>query len=178
MDIESLYASALSGDKSAEEQLFSDLGARFGLFARRKVGDKTDAEDLVQEAIAIIYDKYKATEFEVGFSAWAYTIMKNTILSYYRKKPRPDRHPVQMVEGSPIAASPSMDPEFERKLLTCLKKVATVNRRFARTLNFQFQGYRVAEICDKLGLTAANYYSVLSRARSMLKLCLDKGDIQ
>lgn len=177
MDIDTLYALAAAGDQTAEEQLFSDLGARFRLFTRRKIGDEADAEDLVQEVLAKICDKYKGIDFEVGFSAWAYTVMKNSIIGYYRKNPRPDQQHTQIVEGGTISKSHTLDPEFRRRLLVCIKKVATANQRFARTLNLQFQGYRATEICDKLGLAKANYYSILSRARSMLKLCLDKGDI-
>ena len=59
-----------------------------------------------------------------------------------------------------------------------VKKIVVVNNRFARILNFHYQGYAVVEVCERLRLTSTNFYSILSRARSMLELCLEKGDVK
>ncbi|MCP4703685.1 MAG: hypothetical protein GY865_03665, partial [candidate division Zixibacteria bacterium] len=52
------------------------------------------------------------------------------------------------------------------------------NRRHARILNLHFLGYTTEEICSRLEITKTNMYSLLSRARSMLELCLNKGSLR
>jgi DNA-directed RNA polymerase specialized sigma24 family protein len=79
-------------------------------------------------------------------------------------------------EGEKMSYIP--DPRFERQLLECLRKVGRHNNNFARALNLNYQGYSTEEICDRLKLTKVNFYSILSRARSMLDLCLKKGGLK
>jgi DNA-directed RNA polymerase specialized sigma24 family protein len=46
--------------------------------------------------------------------------------------------------------------------------------RHARILVMKYQGYRTAEICERMSITPNNLYVTLSRARAMLKACLEK----
>jgi len=84
----------------------------------------------------------------------------------------------QMPDGDDFMGSPAADPVLELKLLDCLKKVGQKNIKFARTLNLKYQGYSVEEICDRLEISRENLYTILSRARSALELCLEKGGIE
>jgi hypothetical protein len=62
-------------------------------------------------------------------------------------------------------------------LRECLKQVGRANIRYARILNFIYQGQDFDYICQRLTMTRNNAYSVLSRARTMLMKCVDKGII-
>ena len=65
---------------------------------------------------------------------------------------------------------------LERQLLDCLRALNRSNGRHARILNLHYQGYSVEEICRRLSLTRTNFYTILSRARTILLACLEKGD--
>ena len=134
-------------------------------------------EEIVQDSLAVISEKYRQIEIEISFSAWAYRVLENKILEYYRKKHGRENALARHGDMSltPEAAIP--EPTLKRQLLDCLEKLCHANIRQARVLNMHYQGYRIDEICSKLNLTRNNLYILLSRARSTLKKCLETGDI-
>ena len=83
-----LVAKAKAGDKKAKNELFQYLFIRFNLFAKRKVREDKDAEDLAQEACMTIIEKYKTEKFTVNFQAWAYGVLKMKIGNYLQSKKR------------------------------------------------------------------------------------------
>jgi RNA polymerase sigma-70 factor (ECF subfamily) len=179
MSINSLYELIRNGDIAAEKQLFEEMTARFRYFVYPRIRDSMDAEEIVQEALVTISKEYKTLEIESSFIAWSYKVLDNRILGYIQSKRRQakniDRLKANMESSrSSDAESPG---ELNMKLLDCLKKIANANMRYARILNFNYQGYSSNEICGKLNITTSNLYSILSRARSMMRRCLDSGDI-
>lgn len=177
MNIDKLYNQCRQGDKTAENELFRNLSARFRLFAELKIRDKVDAEDVVQNAIMTIARKHPAIEFEVSFTAWAHKVLHNEILKYYRSRGYRDELFISAEADTLPQAEWRSDPELKRHLMECMQKLCEANARYARALNLKYQGYEVLEICRKLNVTAGNFYVILSRARSMLKACLDNGDL-
>jgi RNA polymerase sigma factor (sigma-70 family) len=153
------------------------LSDSFRFFAQQRVWSEQDAEDIVQDTLATIAGKYKGIDFETSFAAWAYRILENKILEYYRKKQCHESKFAQISSTGSDSFLCEPDPIFQDKLLNCLKMINTANNRHARVLNLRYQGYTTGEICDRLEMTRNSMYTVLSRARSMLKLCLHKGDI-
>ncbi len=177
MDIDKSYLAARNGDKKAEEQLFQFLTARFRLFVQRKIWNQGDGEELMQEALMTVFDKYKDVELIDNIAAWAHKVLNNKILNYFKTKVLHESK-LSELEQKTIRNKPIVpDSTLELQLLDCLKKIGSINNRHARILNFHHHGYSVKEICEKLVLTRSNLYSVLCRARSMLELCLEKGDL-
>ncbi|MDH4034538.1 MAG: hypothetical protein OEV80_12145, partial [candidate division Zixibacteria bacterium] len=74
-------------------------------------------------------------------------------------------------------ASEDFDPALKRRLLDCLKKIRSTNLRYARILNLQYQGFDTEDVCRRLAVTRSNLYSLLSRARTVLELCLEEGGV-
>ncbi len=177
MSINAFYLSARDGDARAEEQLFEKLSARFGFFAQQRIWDRDDAQEIAQEALAAVCERYKTIEFQVSFSAWAHKVLDNKILEYYRTRSRMRERESAAENGESTAAHGSSHM-LERQLLECLRRLNIGFKRHARILNLHYQGYSVEEICLRLSVTRTNLYSILSRARSMLLLCLEKGDIK
>ena len=68
------------------------------------------------------------------------------------------------------------EPGLKMHLLDCLNKVGRTSRRYARILNLHHLGFTREEICDRLDLTRNQSYAVMSRARAMLRDCLEKGE--
>jgi RNA polymerase sigma-70 factor (ECF subfamily) len=176
--INAILEKAKKGDQEAENQLFDHLLTRFRIFARRKV-NPAQAQDIAQEACLTVLKKYRSESFSVGFEAWSYGVLKNTIRNYrrglkIRKKvmvPQPEN------EKGAGSSTPGMDHELRITLIDCLKKIFQVNPRYASVLDFIQQGYSIPEISKKLKITANNCYVILNRSRSMLKLCLETGRV-
>lgn len=170
--IERLCVLAQSGDESAERELFSLLTVSFGILAGHLIRDHAEAEDVVQEALTVVAQKYRGTAFDTSFAGWAHNVLRNTVMRYAQTKAtrtrlRPDAdramHPEQDCDP---------DAELVREVTRCLEKVARTNRKFARALNLRYQGFTAAEISDRLEIRADHLYVLLGRARSMLAACL------
>jgi RNA polymerase sigma factor (sigma-70 family) len=179
-NINELCNAARGGDAADEERLFEALSARFRVFANQRVSDKQEAEEIVQRALLTIFGEYKAVKFQTSFAAWAYRVLDNRIMGYIQRKMRQSGRNERLCENVDYssAAMSEPNPELEIRLLECLRRIKKTNRRYARILNLHYQGYSTGEICRRLNLTTSNFYSILSRARSLLELCLEKGDIK
>ena len=177
MTINDLYSLARDGSPGSEDKLFHGLGESFHIFVQQRIWNREDCEEIVQETLAAIAAKYREINFEISFAAWAYKVLENKILHYYRTKRCRESKFTPGDDEQERAASPATNPDLKRRLLDCLRKISGVNRRHARILNFCYQGFSTDEVCERLGVSRNNVYILLSRARSMLKLCLNEGDI-
>lgn len=175
--IETLFQRALKGEKTARDELFTALSARFQLIAQKRVWDNQDAEEIAQDALMTVFDKYMDAQPRSGHMAWAYKVLSNKILHYYRTNSRHNEKMTMTDKIELFAASWTPDPTFESKMIGCMQQVIKTNTRYGRILVHCYQGFSPDEICDKVGLTKTNFYSILSRARSLLKHCLEKENI-
>lgn len=178
--MEGLVEKARSGDKAAERQLFAKLLVRFRYLAKLKIGED-NSEDLAQEACLTVFEKYKEESFTVGFLPWAHGVLKMKIGNYLQKKTRLADRQQEIGEETDFidrASSASFDPDLKRFLLECLRKIIEAGGNYARILNLAHQGFGTAEICDRLGIRANNYYVALSRGRTMLKDCLESKGVR
>ncbi len=172
-----LLVRAHQGDKASEDKLFELVLARFNLYARRWIGERDAAADIAQETCITILAKYKTEDFEKGFEAWAYGVLRMNIRHYFHKLSAAKRAESEKEETirRTLQSNQSVDPDIELALVKCLKKILGVNRRYARTVNLVYQGYRSDEICKRMDISRNNFYVILNRARSVLKKCLEQG---
>ena len=177
MNINELYLLAQSGDRAAEEKLFQYLYLRFILFAKQRVWNEEDAEDLVQSTLLFIKEEYLNVQIQKSFVAWAYSILHNRLLNYISKKKRRRDIIVPTSDYTEETQGCESDPVLENNLLNCLRKICSINKRYARILNFHYQGFTTDEVCRKLSLTRNHSYVLLHKARTLLERCLEKGDI-
>ena len=179
MDANDLYEKARNGDDAAENRLFEQLTVRFRYLATLKLGNEADAEEIAQEALMVISKEYKEITIEISFAAWAYKVLENRILNFLRSKTvrqcsfEEKKRIGDSLDG--YHSTPAAD--LKRRLLDCLRKLGGSNPRYARILNLHYQGFTTNEICEKMEITSGNFYVILSRARSLLQECLDKGGI-
>jgi RNA polymerase sigma factor (sigma-70 family) len=170
---------ARNGDGEAEKQFIKILFVRFVAIAKRRVGNKDDAEDIAQEACSTVLAKYKVDLSIVNFEAWAYGVLRMKIGNHMQKKTTRQECPLPATEShdSTEALTQQYDPELGLRLNDCVRKLIVVFPRYARVLNLIHQGYKSDEVCKKLKISPNNMYVILSRGRSMLKQCLDEGGL-
>ena len=95
---------------------------------------------------------------------------------YYRQKEK-DRLRDNSIQDN-MQNAHEENPELTRQLILCLEKIHSVNKRYARILNLLSQGYNAKDICRRLGITRSNVFTITSRARSLLRHCLEHGGIK
>jgi len=177
MNIDTLYQQAIQGDKKTESALFEKLRERFRLFAHRKVWNSEAAEEIVQEALTTVAEQYHDIQIDSSFAGWAHRVLENKFLSYLQSKRRQAGRNVSLESTEFLTDGWEPNHDLRRRLEDCFKQVGQANTRYARILNFQYQGFKIEEICQKLDTQISQTYTILSRARSMLKGCLEKGKV-
>lgn len=132
--LDSLCQKALAGDSRAEAELFQALRVRFLPLAKRRV-QVDHAEDLVQDALRIVFDRYGKRNDGPGILVWGLTVLRNVIGNYYQRRERDNQH-LSFVDELPLDAGqqPEALTAFERaetreNLLAAIEELA---QRFPR----------------------------------------------
>ncbi|MCK5126278.1 MAG: sigma-70 family RNA polymerase sigma factor [candidate division Zixibacteria bacterium] len=165
-----ILAKAISGDKSAEEELFKYLRVRFTIIAQQRLRDDS-FEDIAQDACVTVVEKYKDLSPNIEFEAWAYKILRNKIGSHLRDLSVRNRA-VKIMDNIDNIYPTQENPEARRILIRCLEKLAKVYPRYIRVLSLVNYGYSTEEICDQLKVSSNNFYVILHRCRGLLSDCV------
>jgi RNA polymerase sigma-70 factor (ECF subfamily) len=83
-----LMGQVKAGDESAFDQLVSAVTPRGNTVAHTLVGSREDARELVQESLTKIYAARESYRSEDPFLPWFHRILRNTCISFLRKKGR------------------------------------------------------------------------------------------
>lgn len=184
-----------------KEQLFrkwvddhSDLLYRYSLL---RMNDEGLAKDQVQETFLAAWRNMDGYHGEASVKNWLFVILKSKMVDYIRKSSR--KRVVEMVHGEHHDASffdeedhwrRGMYPkewsvdfsnraetkEFNQVFKSCGKKLKEVqNSVFVMKY---VDGLESEEICKELGITAANYWVLIHRAKVQLRACLEKNWMQ
>jgi RNA polymerase sigma factor (sigma-70 family) len=93
-------------------------------FIRRRVRTEEDAEDILQDVFVQFVSSYSITEPIEQLSAWLYTVARNRIIDWYRKRKRSASSPIDEETGLPlnledILFDPAEEPDevFARSLV-------------------------------------------------------------
>jgi RNA polymerase sigma factor (sigma-70 family) len=86
------------------QQTFQSLGSRLLAFIRRRIRDQSEAEDILQDVFYQLAASYSVTEPIENLTSWLFTVARNRITDWYRK-----RRPVPPAEVRDPGGSP--DPE-------------------------------------------------------------------
>ncbi|MGO9717737.1 MAG: RNA polymerase sigma factor [Steroidobacteraceae bacterium] len=81
---------------------------RLGAFVRRQVNDASDAEDIVQEVFAELFEAYRLMQPIERVGAWLVRVARNRIIDRFRARAR-ESMPIE----SPIAAAGQEDADSD-----------------------------------------------------------------
>lgn len=158
-----------------------------------RVNDAALAEDIVQETFLSAWKARDSFKGEASEKSWLYTICKNKIIDYYRKKAKDIIQPMAERDHTDayfdetehwtgkaqpgnwgIDYQQSVDKkEFYTVLDTCKKKLQQLQQ--AVFVMKYMEGLDSAAICKALGITASNYWVLIHRAKLQLRTCLEKN---
>ena len=175
-------------DPSVWVDLYGDYLYRFAL---ARINDPTLAEDLVQETFLAALKSRRNFEMRSAAKTWLTAILKHKIVDCIRKRQREriidneealDRnleaffsedgnwkiHPPKW-ENNPVKHYEQK--EFLDILFDCLSGIP---QRIARIFMLrEMEGLTTDEICKVMEISATNCWTMLYRARTALRSCLD-----
>lgn len=140
------------------------------------VGDRNDAEDVIQEVCVILWEKYDEFEPGTNFRKWAIAVTFNCSRSFARKRRRQlgaglGEEAISRVVRMRTAASELLELRREA-IRNCVDKMGQVDRSFLS------ECYRsttsLVEFASRNGRTVSAVYSKLKRLRRALVTCVQK----
>ena len=177
------------GRKQQQQDVFWNLAQEQTRFlynvAFRYVGNRYDAEDLVQETLYTGYSKFHQLRDDRKFKSWMFRILRNHFLKWQRKKA-----PVQVDEFengvdylSQLESVPSpqdVASVYERKLqaATVQSILDKLPEKYKTVLILYYmEEHSYQEIADMLEVPVGTVMSRLSRAKQIMKKSLLRSTI-
>lgn len=163
-------------DVECFKRQFLPLHPKLFRIACALVGNRADAEDILQEAYYKLWSRRDELSDLRNPEAFCVTLLKHLCLDYLRS-PHAGRHDGDLTEAVTLSADSSPDEELEVQ-----EKVQRVRRLIDRLPENQRQVLRLRgieacsmdEIEQITGLSAVNIRVLLSRARKIIREQLEK----
>ena len=162
-------------------------------YARLRVLDRSDCEELVQETFLAALKGKENFKGGCDFSTWLVGILKHKMMDYFRRQERDQTTPLpddSIVEGmfnrfgkwKKFPRRWHIDPQdsaMESEVLPALQRCMEAlpeSQRQAFALSVM-DDQKSEEVCKTLSVSATNLYVLLHRARMRLRDCLEKKGI-
>lgn len=144
-------------------------------FVRSKIGNQTQAEDIVQTVFLKVYgnlDKYDETK--ASLSTWIYTITRNTVYDYLKEK---RGHPVLELVDNTVDSAEEPDDSLLNKealeeLACALEKLPQIERDVI--ILIYYHGKPKTEVAKILDITYGQLRYLHDKALSRLKETLSR----
>jgi RNA polymerase sigma-70 factor (TIGR02943 family) len=160
-------------------------------WALNKVSDKELAEDLVQDTFLAAAEKIGSFKADSSPKTWLFAILNHKIIDVYRKKVqqpinidntvytnffdekgtwRSDKRPLDwQVEEDQLLD----DNEFHEALTKCLEALP---EKWNLCVKLKYLMNKDGEeICRELGITPANFWQIIHRAKLQLRDCIENN---
>jgi RNA polymerase sigma factor (sigma-70 family) len=101
-----------------------DERGRLFAFIRRRVGTDSQAEDILQDVLYQLLTSYNVTEPLEQMTGWLFTVARNKIIDWYRRRRPGDRSLDESLDGGPVtladvipAAAEAPDGRYDREVI-------------------------------------------------------------
>lgn len=177
VDDSTLIRGCMKNNRASQYQIYKKYSAKFLGILFRYVGNREEAEDLLQEGFIKVFNNLDKYSFNGNFEGWAKRIMVNLTIDYLRKKNRLDNKNIshfepelnqipddEVIEDDIIA---QISPTEIISLLNSISPAFRVNFNL-----YHIEGYTHKEISDKLGISVGTSKSNTSRGRKQLRFLI------
>jgi RNA polymerase sigma-70 factor (ECF subfamily) len=171
-----------SDEAGAFEELIEQYWCRvFGRFFRQ-LGDRQEAEDLVQDVFLRLFRNRKRYKPTAKFSTWLFHIARNVARNAIRTRRRRPIVPVALLDSGDESPAfqrlmndvdmPSRSLERAEVARAVRDAVACLKGRQRAAVELQCTNHSYSEIAEELEMTAKAAKSLLYRARNQLRVSL------
>ena len=163
-----LIESCKKGNRVAQKVLYDRLASRMFSVCLRYVGDRTLAEDILQDGFITLFTRLSSYKGEGSFEGWARRIFATTALMYLRKKDALKMSDdLEAARGLKTEVTGQVENIGSKELM---KLVMSLPAGFRTVFNmYAVEGYSHKEIADILGISEVTSRTQYSRARALLQ---------
>lgn len=160
-----------AGDKQAYETVFREFFRPLVAYACRLVGDRSAAEDIVQEFFCRLWEGHGLLAEVYSCRTYFYRSVRNRCMNFLRdRRMIPFEEMTEQPEGD--FWTEVLEEEVYRELYAAVSRLPDKCREI---FNLKLEGVENEEIAVRLGITEATVRSQLRRGRELLRQAL--GDM-
>ena len=142
---------------------------------------RADADDVLQEASLVMWDKFDQQNPPADFAAWGCRIAYFKVLDFYKKthrgRVRFSQMMIEQVAETALSQEVSQQLDERREALTDC--IARLSPHYRNLLACRFaEGATVQATATQLGRTADAVYKALAKIRQILFECVNRSLIQ
>jgi RNA polymerase sigma-70 factor (ECF subfamily) len=139
-------------------------------------GSLVDAEEILQETNARLWEQRERWEPERGFMPWACTIAYYMVLAHRTKKRRERMQFNHDVVEALAEESSTMGTRLSDRQHALADCVQELSERHRRMIDLCYEGgLKIREVAHRIGKTEAATYKALARVRQSLHRCVEKS---
>ena len=134
----------------------------------------SDADDIMQETMTLMWERFGEFTPGTNFGAWATRIARYKILNMYKNKRRStEKFDESLMDQISDCYHQKMNDMSYRlaALQDCLKKLNTRDRKLIEIL--YEEGVKIAELARRLNRPVQGLYKVMARIHTALRRCVD-----
>ncbi len=171
--LEELAAACKDGKRDAQKRLFDTLAPKMMAVCLRYMGNREDAEDVLQEGFVTLFTKLESYNGSGSFEGWARKVFVNTALMHLRKN---DVLGVSDdIEEARSLFTEEATPLQKMGYKELMDLISSLPPDARTVFNmYVVEGYSHKEIAATLGCTEATSRSKLQRARLQLQEMISK----
>jgi RNA polymerase sigma factor (sigma-70 family) len=138
-------------------------------YLERRVGDRTLAEDILQDAFSKVVDRPEQAPTDEGVVPWFYRTLRNAAIDQFRRRGTASKAIEAFSRELETQTAPA--PDMEAEICACVGRLAsTLKPEYAEALEaIDVNGTPVKAFAEQRGLTASNAGVRVFRAREALK---------
>ena len=155
--------------------LFTRHQRRLYAYIRAQVRSPADADDILQEASAVLWRKFGEFQPGTDFGRWACRVARLEILTHYRHRRRlipVFSHTLQETLADELADLVEGVDERSEALTGCLEHMSGPARQL---IEWRYQAdVPVAQMAQRLGRSQSAIYKALGRIHDLLLECVER----
>jgi RNA polymerase sigma-70 factor (ECF subfamily) len=156
-------------DMPVAAQVYDRFDEDLRAFINKRVGNREDAEDILQDVYVKIYARIDTLEDRQKVAAWVYRVARNAVIDHYRtSRPQSELPEVGVDFPDPVEA------EFEQRLSHSVRGLLSFlsPEHYEALYLTEYEGLTQTELAERLGLSLSGAKSRVQRARASLKKAL------
>ena len=167
-----LVQGCLRENAQCQRAIFERYSARMMSVSLRYARNRSEAEDVLQEAFIKVFDNIEHFKFKGSLEGWIRRIVVNTALRYFSRKSI--THELAGIENLPEPAAPpsAYSRLGEEELMRMINQLPDGYRLVFNM--YAIEGYNHKEISEMLGIKESTSRSQLVKARKLLQSQLEK----
>lgn len=160
----------IDNDREGQRELYKLLSPVLYGICLKYMKNKTEADDVFQDAFMVLFQKIYQYQFKGSFEGWVKRIFVNEAINVLRKK---QRQLYVAIEDLDRDSHIEYHPNQRNPLLSqdeLLKHIQELPDNYRMIFNlYVFDGYSHKDIAAKLKMAPGTSKSLLSRAKSLLR---------